>query len=282
MSIILDGKQLSEEIKSKIQTEIFQYKQKYNQVPTLTTILVGEDPSSKVYVKMKIAACEKLGMNSRLIQLDSKTTTEELIRKIEEENQNAEVNGILLQHPVPHHINERKAFDSITNEKDVDGVNSNTFGKLSMGMECFYPCTPRGIILLLEKYKISIAGMHAVVIGRSPILGKPMAMMLLEKDATVTICHSKTKNLANIVRSADLIVGAVGKPEFVKVDWIKDNAILIDAGYNAGNVGDIDLKNSISKSSYHTPVPGGVGPMTIAVLLLQTFESFKKKYKGQI
>ena len=230
MSIILDGKILSEEIKSQIQIEILNYKKKYNQVPTLTTILVGEDPSSKVYVKMKISACEKLGMNSRLIQLDSKTSTEELIHRIEEENLNVEVNGILLQHPVPHHIDERKAFDAIANEKDVDGVNATTFGKLAMGMECFYPCTPRGIILLLEKYEISIAGMHAVVIGRSPILGKPMAMMLLEKDATVTICHSKTKNLSDMVRSADLIVGAVGKPEFVKSDWIKDDAILIDVG----------------------------------------------------
>jgi methylenetetrahydrofolate dehydrogenase (NADP+)/methenyltetrahydrofolate cyclohydrolase len=169
-------------------------------------------------------------------------------------------------------------FDRIAEKKDVDGVNSLSFGKLSMGEKSFNPCTPYGIMLLLEEYGINPSGKQAVVVGRSPILGKPMAMMLLEKDATVTICHSKTKNLPEILKQADIVVGAVGKPEFIKAEWVKDGVVLLDAGYNPGNVGDIDLKNAASKSSYYTPVPGGVGPMTIAVLLLQTMQAAKDSF----
>jgi methylenetetrahydrofolate dehydrogenase (NADP+) / methenyltetrahydrofolate cyclohydrolase len=276
--VILDGKKLSEKIKSQIQIEIEALKQKHSFTPTLATILVGSDPSSKVYVKMKINSCEKLGMKSKLIELPDATTTDELLSVIDSLNSDKEITGILLQHPVPKQINERLAFDRIAEKKDVDGVNSLSFGKLSMGEKSFNPCTPYGIMLLLEEYKINLSGKRAVVVGRSPILGKPMAMMLLEKDATVTICHSKTNNLPDILRQADIVVGAVGKPEFIKAEWLKEGVILLDAGYNAGNLGDIDLKNAAEKSSYYTPVPGGVGPMTIAVLLLQTMQAAKEDF----
>jgi len=276
--IILDGKKLSEKIKSEIASEILILKDKYGFTPTLATILVGNDPSSKVYVKMKINSCEKLGMKSKLVELPETTSTEELVKVIDELNSDKSITGILLQHPVPKQIDERKAFDRIAEKKDVDGVNSLSFGKLSMGEKSFNPCTPYGIMLLLAEYKISLTGKQAVVVGRSPILGKPMAMMLLEKDATVTICHSKTKNLPEILRQADIVVGAVGKPEFIQADWLKDGVVLLDAGYNAGNVGDIDLKNAATKSAYYTPVPGGVGPMTIAVLLLQTLQAAKDDF----
>ncbi|HNC01650.1 MAG TPA: tetrahydrofolate dehydrogenase/cyclohydrolase catalytic domain-containing protein, partial [Leptospiraceae bacterium] len=247
--IVLDGKKLSEKIKANIQLEIQKLKESHNFVPTLATILVGNDPSSKVYVKMKMNACEKLGMKSKLIELPETTTTEELLSVIDSLNADISVTGILLQHPVPSQIDERLAFDRISEKKDVDGVNSLSFGKLSMGEKTFYPCTPYGIILLLEEYGINPTGKHAVIVGRSPILGKPMAMLLLEKNATVTICHSKTKNLPDFVRQADIVVGAVGKPEFIKADWLKEGVVLIDADYNPGNIGDIDLKNSISKST---------------------------------
>jgi methylenetetrahydrofolate dehydrogenase (NADP+)/methenyltetrahydrofolate cyclohydrolase len=264
--ILLNGKSLSEQIKQRLKLEVDGMHTK----PTLATILVGNDPSSKVYVNMKINSCKQIGIHSRLIQLDESTTTDELLDKIKELNNDETVSGILLQHPCPPQINERLAFDTISPSKDVDGVNYSTFGKLSLGIKSFYPCTPLGIIMLLQYYKISMEGIHSVIVGRSPILGKPMAMMLLEKNATVTICHSKTKNLKDILLTADLVVGAVGKPEFIQSDWLKNRVILIDAGYNPGNVGDIDLKNSIPKSSHYTPVPGGVGPMTIACLLYQT------------
>lgn len=278
-SVILDGKKLSEKIKQNLKEEIQVLKQKTNKVPKLVTILVGENPSSHTYVNMKVKACANIGMESEKIHLPENTTTEELLQIIHNLNQDESVNGILLQHPSPPQIDERLAFDTIAHEKDVDGVTTLSFGKLSMGEKTFYPCTPYGIILLMEEYNIPLEGKHAVVVGRSAILGKPMAMMLLEKNCTVTICHSRTKNLPEIVKQADLIVGAVGKPEFIRGDWIKDGAIVIDAGYNPGNIGDIELKTASLKSSYYTPVPGGVGPMTIAVLLKQTVDSFKQKWK---
>jgi methylenetetrahydrofolate dehydrogenase (NADP+)/methenyltetrahydrofolate cyclohydrolase len=214
-------------------------------------------------------------MGSEKIELPENTTTEELLATIDKLNDDPNVHGILLQHPSPKQINERLAFDRILPEKDVDGVTTLSFGKLSMGEKTFYPCTPYGIILLLEEYKIPMSGKTAVVVGRSAILGKPMAMLLLDKNATVIICHSHTKNLPDLVHSADILIGAVGKPELIKGEWIRKDAVVVDAGYNAGNVGDIELSIASLRSSYHTPVPGGVGPMTIAVLLQQTFESFK-------
>ena len=274
-SIILDGKKLSEKIKKNLGEEISSIQKDRGKVPTLATILVGDNPSSHTYVNMKAKACESIGMKSKKIQLPATCKTEELLEVIDQLNSDPEINGILLQHPSPKHIDERVAFDRILASKDVDGVTTLSFGKLSMGENCFYPCTPYGIILLLKEYEIPIRGKKAVIVGRSAILGKPMAMLLLSLDATVTICHSHTKNLPDLVHSADILVGAVGKPEFIKGEWIRKDSVVIDAGYNAGNVGDIELSIASQRSSHHTPVPGGVGPMTIAVLLKQTFDSFK-------
>jgi methylenetetrahydrofolate dehydrogenase (NADP+)/methenyltetrahydrofolate cyclohydrolase len=274
-SIILDGKALSDKIKQTLKEEISIIQKKTNKIPKLATILVGNNPSSHTYVNMKAKACLNIGMGSEKIELPENTTTEELLATIDKLNEDPNVHGILLQHPSPKQINERLAFDRILPEKDVDGVTTLSFGKLSMGEKTFYPCTPYGIILLLEEYKIPMSGKTAVVVGRSAILGKPMAMLLLDKNATVIICHSHTKNLPDLVHSADILIGAVGKPEMIKGEWIRKDAVVVDAGYNAGNVGDIELSIASLRSSYHTPVPGGVGPMTIAVLLQQTFESFK-------
>ncbi len=211
------------------------------------------------------------------IELDETTTTLELIEKIEELNSNEDVHGILLQHPVPEHIDERSCFDAIDIKKDVDGVTSLGFGRMSMQEKAYGSCTPYGIMRLLKEYEIPLEGKSAVVVGRSPILGKPMAMMLLNENATVTICHSRTKNLPEIISSADIIVGAVGIPKFIKSDWIKDNAVVIDAGYHPEKCGDIDLKGVVSRSFAYTPVPGGVGPMTINTLIMQTLESCEAK-----
>jgi methylenetetrahydrofolate dehydrogenase (NADP+)/methenyltetrahydrofolate cyclohydrolase len=275
MPTILDGKKLSDKIKQELKQKIDSLKD-LDRKPTLATILVGDNPSSHTYVSMKGKACAAIGMGSKKVELPESTTTLELVRIIQDMNNDPTIDGILLQHPSPKQIDERLAFDTISIDKDVDGVTTLGFGKLSMGEETFYPCTPFGIILLMDEYKIPMAGKHAVVVGRSPILGKPMAMLFLERNCTVTICHSHTKNLPDIVKSADIIVGAVGKPEFIKGDWISDGAVVIDAGYNAGNVGDIELSKASVKSSFYTPVPGGVGPMTIAVLVKQTMDSFMK------
>ena len=273
MTIILDGKNLAlsseEDLKKRVKTLL----EKKNFVPILATILVGSDPASATYVKMKGNACKRIGMKSIKVELDSDTTTEELLSKISELNSNPEVHGILLQHPVPNQIDERLCFDAIDIKKDVDGVTCLGFGNMSMGEKAFGSCTPQGIMRLLHEYKIEIAGKHAVVVGRSPILGKPMAMMLLNENATVSICHSKTTNLEEHLMKADIIVGAVGIPKFIKSNWIKDGAVVIDAGYHPEKCGDIDLEGVIDRCSAYTPVPGGVGPMTINTLILQTVEA---------
>ena len=273
MAIIMDGKSLAlsseEELKMRVTTLL----EKKNFVPILATILVGSDPASATYVKMKGNACERIGMKSIKVELDNDTTTEELLSKINELNSNPEVHGILLQHPVPDQIDERLCFDAIDIKKDVDGVTCLGFGNMSMGEKAFGSCTPQGIMRLLNEYKIEIEGKHAVVVGRSPILGKPMAMMLLNENATVSICHSKTTNLEKHLIKADIVVGAVGIPKFIKSNWIKDGAVVIDAGYHPEKCGDIDLEGIIDRCSAYTPVPGGVGPMTINTLILQTVEA---------
>ncbi len=273
MSIILDGKSLSLSTEQLLAERVLAIKNEKGFVPILATILVGSDPASGTYVKMKGNACERVGMKSLKVELDEKTSTEELLKKIIELNNNPEVHGILLQHPVPSQIDERLCFDTIDIAKDVDGVTSLGFGKMAMNEPAFGSCTPQGIMRLLEKYEIEISGKHAVVVGRSPILGKPMAMMLLNKNATVTICHSRTENLKEHVLSADIVVGAVGIPKFIQSDWVKDGAIIIDAGYHPEKCGDIDLEPLIDRCSAYTPVPGGVGPMTINTLILQTVEA---------
>ena len=274
-SKILDGKALAQLAEEDIKSHVSTLKEN-GITPTLATILVGVDPASATYVKMKQNACARLGMDSLAVELSKETTTEELLEAIEKLNNDSKVHGILLQHPVPSQINERKCFDAIDVTKDVDGVTCTGFGQMTMGEEAFGSCTPAGIMRILEHYKIEISGKNAVVVGRSPILGKPMAMMLLNKNATVTICHSRTQNIENIIRQADILVGAVGIPRFIKHDWIKDNAVVIDAGYHPEKCGDIELENIESKASAYTPVPGGVGPMTINTLILQTLQSAQK------
>ena len=273
MATILDGKNLALSSEEDLKKRVKNLLEKKNFVPILATILVGSDPASATYVKMKGNACERIGMKSIKVELDSDTTTKELLSKISELNSNPEVHGILLQHPVPNQIDERLCFDAIDIKKDVDGVTCLGFGNMSMGEKAFGSCTPQGIMRLLQEYKIEIAGKHAVVVGRSPILGKPMAMMLLNENATVSICHSKTTNLEEHLMKADIIVGAVGIPKFIKSNWIKDGAVVIDAGYHPEKCGDIDLEGIIDRCSAYTPVPGGVGPMTINTLILQTVEA---------
>ena len=273
MSIILDGKTLAQSTEKELAERVLKINNEKGFVPILATILVGSDPASGTYVKMKGNACERVGMKSLKVELDEKTSTEELLKKIIELNNNPEVHGILLQHPVPSQIDERLCFDAIEIAKDVDGVTSMGFGKMAMNEPAFGSCTPQGIMRLLEHYEIEISGKHAVVVGRSPILGKPMAMMLLNKHATVTICHSRTKDLEEHVLNADIVVGAVGIPRFIQSSWVKNGAVVIDAGYHPEKCGDIDLEPLIDRCSAYTPVPGGVGPMTINTLILQTVEA---------
>jgi methylenetetrahydrofolate dehydrogenase (NADP+)/methenyltetrahydrofolate cyclohydrolase len=276
-AVVLDGKALSKQIEASLTERVAKLKEKSGgRAPILATILVGEDPASATYVKMKGNACSRVGMESLKVLLPETTTTEELLAEIEVLNANPDVHGILLQHPVPEQIDERSCFDRIALEKDVDGVTCLGFGRMTMGEAAYGSATPAGIMKILDHYKIPIEGKHAVVVGRSPILGKPMAVMLLNKNATVTICHSRTRELPALVKQADLVVGAVGKPEFIKGDWIQDGAVVVDAGYHPGGVGDVELSAVIDRCAAYTPVPGGVGPMTIATLIAQTVEAAEK------
>ena len=275
-SKILDGKALAQLAEEDIKVSVSKLKEK-GITPTLATILVGLDPASATYVKMKQNACARLGMDSIAVELSKDTTTEELLGAIEKLNADSNVHGILLQHPVPSQINERQCFDAISVEKDVDGVTCIGFGQMTMGENAFGSCTPAGIMRMLEHYEVEISGKNAVVVGRSPILGKPMAMMLLNKHATVTICHSRTANLQEHIQNADILVGAVGVPRLIQKDWIKNGAVVIDAGYHpAEKCGDIDLADIDSIASAHTPVPGGVGPMTINTLIFNTLLAAQK------
>ena len=274
-AILLDGKELSRISEESIKKKVQELSSK-NIKPTLATILVGNDPASETYVKMKRNTCARVGMESIAVELSEDTTTEELLEKIRSLNNDVNVHGILLQHPVPSQIDERLCFDEIDINKDVDGVTCLGFGNMSMGLDAYGSCTPAGIMRLINHHNIQVEGLNAVVVGRSPILGKPMAMMLLNMNATVTICHSRTRNLDLIIKNADLIVGAVGIPKFIKSDWIKKDAIVIDAGYHPEKCGDIDLDNIEKIASAYTPVPGGVGPMTINTLILQTLQSAER------
>lgn len=272
---VLDGKKLALRTEIEIKNQVDELLSK-GITPTLATILVGDDPASETYVRMKRNTCARVGIKSIAVELSKDTSTEELLSKIDALNKDSSVNGILLQHPVPKQIDERKCFDAIALEKDVDGVTCLGFGNMAMGLDAYGSCTPAGIIRLIDEYQIEIEGMNAVVVGRSPILGKPMAMMLLNKNATVTICHSRTKNIDSIIKEADLVVGAVGIPKFIKRDWIKKGAIVIDAGYHPQKCGDIDLDQIEEIASAYTPVPGGVGPMTINTLIFNTLKSAQK------
>lgn len=278
--VLLDGKTVAQSVLETCAARVKRIVDKTGITPVLATVLVGEDPASATYVKMKGKRCEDVGMKSLRVVMPASTTTEQLVDKISELASDRVVSGILLQHPVPRQIDERAAFEAIPAVKDVDGVTLHSFGAVSLlgfthstptGLEPIHgACTPAGIMRLLHHYKVELKGKHAVVIGRSPILGKPMAMMLLNADCTVTVCHSRTKELPEMVRQADIVVAAVGKAKFVQGDWIKPGAIVVDAGYNAGNVGDADFEACATRASMITPVPGGVGPMTIATLIDQT------------
>ena len=281
---VLDGKAYAKQMEAELAERVAKLKQDSGRTPILATILVGDDPASATYVKMKGNACQRVGMDSLKVAMPQATTPEQLLAKIAELNNNPDVHGILLQHPVPSQIDERACFDAIALAKDVDGVTCLGFGNMAMGEPAYGSCTPQGIMYLLEKNGVELAGKHAVVVGRSAILGKPMAMMLLNANCTVTSCHSRTQNLAELVKQADIVVGAVGKPELIKKDWIKSGAVVVDAGFHprthadgtSGGVGDIELTGIEDIASSYTPVPGGVGPMTINTLIRQTVEAAEK------
>ncbi|MEI8389841.1 MAG: bifunctional methylenetetrahydrofolate dehydrogenase/methenyltetrahydrofolate cyclohydrolase FolD [bacterium] len=276
MAILIKGKDLSAKIVEKIRQEVLSYEKK----PTLVVIIVGNNPASQVYVSKKKHTAELAGFNSRVIELEESISQEDLEKQIEILNQDKNVNGILVQLPLPKHINTYHIIEKILPEKDVDGFHPVNIGKLAIGLNPYaVSCTPFGIIKLLEKYNIEIEGKHAVIIGRSNIVGKPLSYLLLNKSATVTVCHSKTKNLPEISSQADILIAAVGIPKFVKADWVKEGAAVIDVGINRTEegklVGDVDFEEVEKKAGYITPVPGGVGPMTIAMLLSNTLELFK-------
>lgn len=267
---IIDGKALAQEIRNGLKLEVQELKEKGIN-PKLAVIMVGEDKASAVYVRNKSKACNELGIEFEEFIKGNETTQKELIDLIDELNKREDIHGILLQSPIPKNLDIREAFNRIDSKKDVDGFNPINVGKLAIGEDCFISCTPYGVIKMLEAYNIEIEGKRAVVIGRSNIVGKPVAQCLLNKNATVTICHSKTRNIAEVVREADIVIAALGKQKFVTEDMIKDGAVVIDVGINRNSEGklegDVDFENVSKKASYITPVPGGVGPMTIAMLM---------------
>jgi methylenetetrahydrofolate dehydrogenase (NADP+)/methenyltetrahydrofolate cyclohydrolase len=251
--------------------------ERLGRAPRLATVLVGDDPASETYVRMKRNRSKKAGIESHHVELSGSTTTEDLIELIESLSADDTIDGILLQHPVPSQIDERLAFEAIAPDKDVDGVTLASFASMAFGLDGFASCTPGGIIALLDAYGVELTGAHAVVIGRSSILGKPLGMLLLQRNSTVTFCHSRTVDLPGVVRTADIVVAAVGRPEFVRGEWMKEGAVVIDAGYNEGNIGDVHHPSTGGVASLLTPVPGGVGPMTIAMLMRQTIESAERR-----
>jgi methylenetetrahydrofolate dehydrogenase (NADP+)/methenyltetrahydrofolate cyclohydrolase len=247
--------------------------ERYGVQPCLATVLVGDDPASATYVRMKQNRSKKAGIGSRSVVMPAETTTDELVAEIRKLSEDPEVHGILLQHPVPAQIDERAAFEAIDPAKDVDGVTMRSFAAMAFGDPGFRSATPGGIMRLLAAYEVPLEGAHAVVIGRSPILGKPAGMLLLASNATVTYAHSRTRDLPELVRTADVVIAAVGKANFVRGDWLKPGAVVVDAGYNEGNVGDVHFEDAAQVARLITPVPGGVGPMTIALLLEQTVDA---------
>lgn len=279
----IDGKAFSQVILEKIREEHNQLKEKYGKQAGLAVVIVGNNPASQVYVRNKMKACENVGFYSENIELDENISEKELLQEIDKLNKNDRINGILVQLPLPSHINELKIIDSISPEKDVDGFHIANIGKMVIGDETgFLSCTPYGIIQLLEEYKIEIAGKDAVIIGRSNIVGKPMALMLIQKGATVQVCNSRTKDLRKKLNDADIIIVAAGVPKLLKKEDVKEGAVVIDVGINRvdGKIcGDVDYEEVAERASYITPVPGGVGPMTIASLIKNTFKSYKNSLK---
>lgn len=277
---IINGKELAKKIRGELKLEVDNLK-KEGINPKLAVIMVGDDAASKVYVRNKSRACEEIGIEYEEYLLKFDTTMEELLKLIENLNNNPNIDGILLQSPVPNHLDINKAFRAIVPEKDVDGFHPINAGKLSIGEECFIPCTPHGVIRMLEEYKIEMQGKNVVILGRSNIVGKPLIQCCLQKNATVTVCHSKTQNISKITKNADILISAIGRAKFVKEDMVKENAVVIDVGINRNEegklVGDVDFENVSKKASYITPVPGGVGPMTIAMLMENVVKSAKQR-----
>ena len=280
MSQIIDGKELAKNIRLKLKDEVTELKSAGIK-PKLAVIMVGDDKASKVYVRNKSKACEDVEIEYEEHILPASTKMEELLELIEKLNNDATIHGILVQSPLPERLDANVAFRTISPKKDVDGFNPINVGKLSLNQDCFVSCTPFGIIKMLEAYNIPIEGAHAVIIGRSNIVGKPLAKCLLNKNATVTVCHSKTKNLKEITKQADILVAAIGKPKFVTEDMVKEGATVIDVGINRMDdgklLGDTDFENIKDKVSYITPVPGGVGPMTIAMLMHNVVKAAKQQ-----
>lgn len=275
---ILDGKLYSQKLKQELKNEVSNLKEKTGITPGLAIVMVGENPASSVYVKNKIKTASVCGISAELIKVEETISEEDLILLVNSLNNNDKYHGIIVQLPLPRHINEQKIIDTIKYEKDVDGFGIINKGKMFSGLKSIESATPKGIIKLLDEYNIDLTGKNAVVIGRSNIVGKPMAMLLLNKNATVTICHSKTENLKAITKNADILVVAIGKARFITEDMVKDNAIVIDVGTNRVDdklCGDVDFENVKNKCSYITPVPGGVGPLTIMSLLENTVIAYK-------
>lgn len=281
MTIILDGKKLSEKIREKIKEDVDFIKKNCPRVPGLAVVLVGNNEASKIYVNMKVKACQEVGFYSKLLTFDEGISEEELILQIEKLNNDENIDGILVQLPLPKNIDELKINSTIDINKDVDGFNPVNLGRLFLGEDCFVPCTPKGIIRLLKHYNVELSGKKAVVIGRSNIVGKPVGILLLSENATVTFCHSKTRDLRNYTEDADIIISAVGKPGLITADMVREGVIVVDAAtvkLNGKLVGDVVFDEVSQKAAYITPVPGGVGPMTIAMLLENTLISFNKKF----
>ena len=277
--LILDGKEVAQASTENLLVRVKKLNG-FGRAPKLVALLVGDDPASSTYVNMKERACNSLGIETEIKRLSKDTSTAELIQIIKDLNHDEKVDGILLQHPVPNQIDEISCFNAIDIKKDVDGVTTQGFGNMSMGLDAFGSCTPLGIMRILDHYKINLEGINALVIGRSQILGKPMAAMLLNANATVTTAHSKTQNLMDNLKNYDLVVVAVGLPKFVSADDLKQGSILIDAGYHpTEKCGDVDMTNISNIVSAYTPVPGGVGPMTINTLMMNTIEAMEKKYE---
>lgn len=276
MAQIIDGKLVSKEFRAEMREKFEMIKAKTGKEVGLAVVLVGDDPASAIYVRNKIKACEEVGVKSYAYRLDKDTKEEDLADLVMKLNNDDNVQGILVQLPLPKHINSERIVGMVADEKDVDGFSEKNVGRLVLGKSCFRSCTPAGVMKLLEYYGIDVSGKRAVVIGRSNIVGKPMAMMLLEKNATVTICHSKTENIAEVTKQADILVAAVGRAHFVAADMVKEGAVVIDVGMNkldGVTVGDVDFETVSKKASFITPVPGGVGPMTITMLMANTLKA---------
>ena len=285
MAVIIDGKNLAKKIRNNLKVECDKLKEK-GIIPKLAVIMVGDNPASKVYVKNKSIACNEVGIEYKEYLLDANIKQENLLDLIKNLNNDETVNGILLQSPIPEHLNINEAFKAITYLKDVDGFTPSSVGKLCIGEDTFVSCTPLGVIKMFEEYNIDLNGKDVVILGRSNIVGRPLIQCCLQKNATVTVCHSKTKSLEEHTKRADVIISAIGKPKFVTADMVKNNVVIIDVGINRDEngklVGDVDFENVEKKASYITPVPGGVGPMTIAMLMNNVIKATKEQYKEKL